>query len=83
MINKIKRGIAFRDMSNYKNQFFSFFISNGWGFKQVTHLILGILVQMGIGVPKPIQEVTKVFSLVKRAENLPSVTNPLEIIFLV
>ena len=29
--------------------FFSFFISNGWRFKQTTHLILGILVD-------PVQE---------------------------
>ena len=37
--------VPFRDKSDYKHQcFFSFFISNVWHFKQVTHLILGILV---------------------------------------
>ena len=37
--------VAFRDRSDHKNQcFFSFFISNGWYFKQATHSILGILV---------------------------------------
>ena len=36
---------AFKDRSDYKDQcFFSFFISNGWCFKQVTHPILRILV---------------------------------------
>ena len=37
--------VAFRDRSDYKDQwFFSFFISNGWRFKQATHPFLRILV---------------------------------------